>query len=297
MDRMDRVLSGLRNPRSIFHHIHWRYHRQLLGETGTKLMERDWDNLIILDACRYDLFVECNTLPGELTKVVSAGSHTVEFLHSNFDGREFPDTVYVTATPQFEKEGMADRFAHVEQVWRDGWDEDLRTTPPETVAERTLEVAEMFPNKRVISHFVQPHYPFVGETGQELEETIQAKTGIEPDERDNPSIWDRLEAGEIDGDAIGSAYRESLEFTIPVVRELYEDLRGKTVVTSDHGNSFGRWGIYGHPSQKFISELVNVPWLELPVSERREIVSGELSESEGDDSSLEERLRSLGYKT
>ena len=260
-------------------------------------MERDWDNLIILDACRYDLFAECHSLPGELSKVVSAGSHTVEFLHSNFNGREFPDTVYVTATPQFEKEGMADRFAHVEHVWRDGWDEDLRTIPPETVAERTSEVIDRFPNKRVIAHFVQPHYPFVGKTGQELEETIQAKTGIEPDGRDDLSIWDRLEMGEIDEATIWSAYRENLELTIPVIRDLHEELVGKTVVTSDHGNSFGRWGIYGHPSQKFINELVDVPWLELPVSKRRKIVSGELSESEGDDSSAEERLRSLGYKT
>jgi len=260
-------------------------------------MERDWDNLIILDACRYDLFAECHSLPGELSKVVSTGSHTVEFLHSNFNGCEFPDTVYVTATPQFEKEGMADRFAHVKHVWRDGWDEDLRTIPPETVAERTSEVVDRFPNKRVIAHFVQPHYPFVGKTGQKLEETIQAKTGIEPDGRNDLSIWDRLEMGEIDEATIWDAYRENLELTLPVVRDLYEELVGKTVVTSDHGNSFGRLGIYGHPSQKFIGELVDVPWLELPVSERRKIVNGELSESKGDDSSVEERLRSLGYKT
>ena len=293
----DRILSAVRNPISIFQHVHWRYHRQLRGKTGVKLMERDWDNLIILDACRYDLFAECSSLPGNLSKVVSAGSHTVEFLRANFDGRKFPDTVYVTATPQFEKEEMSDRFAYVEHVWRDGWDENLRTIPPRTVAERTSEVVERFPKKRVIAHFVQPHYPFIGETGRELEETIQAKTGLEPNERDDLSIWDQLEAGKIDEDTIWNAYRENLELTVPTVRKLCEELPGKTVVTSDHGNSFGRWGLYGHPSRKFIGELVNVPWLEFPVSERREIVSGELSQSDASDASVEERLRSLGYKT
>ncbi|MCT9098188.1 hypothetical protein [Haloarchaeobius sp. HME9146] len=296
MGTINRALSAARNPASVFHHLHWRYHRHFRGETGVKLMTRDWDNLLILDACRYDLFAECNTLPGELSKVTSAGSHTVEFLHSNFDGHEFPDTVYVTATPQFEKEGMADRFAHVEHVWRDAWDKELRTIPPEAVAERTLEVAELFPNKRLISHFVQPHYPFIGETGRGLEQNIKAKTGIEPDERDDNSIWDHLEARNIDEGTIRKAYRENLNLVLPVIKGLKNDLRGKTVVTSDHGNCFGRWGIYGHPSHKFVEELVDVPWLELPFSERRQIVDGEVSESEDVGSSVEERLRDLGYK-
>lgn len=32
------------------------------------VMNQDWDNLIILDGCRYDLFEEINTISGDLEK-------------------------------------------------------------------------------------------------------------------------------------------------------------------------------------------------------------------------------------
>jgi hypothetical protein len=42
-------------------------------------MQEDWDNLIILDACRYGAFERNNTIPGALEYRFSRGSMTGEF--------------------------------------------------------------------------------------------------------------------------------------------------------------------------------------------------------------------------
>lgn len=45
--------------------------------------ERDWDCLVILDACRYDYFEKVyeDYLSGDLRKVLSSGSCTEEWLN------------------------------------------------------------------------------------------------------------------------------------------------------------------------------------------------------------------------
>ncbi|TKX67638.1 hypothetical protein [Halorubrum sp. GN11GM_10-3_MGM] len=72
------------------------------GTDGVPVVEKDWDNLIILDACRYDLFQEVSEVDGELSPAVSLGSSTGEFMRKNFGGGEFLDLVYISEiqTPQ-----------------------------------------------------------------------------------------------------------------------------------------------------------------------------------------------------
>ena len=36
-------------------------------------MKEDWDNLVILDACRYDMFKKLNTINGKLEYKISIG--------------------------------------------------------------------------------------------------------------------------------------------------------------------------------------------------------------------------------
>lgn len=54
------------------HHLYGRYLDRTL-EKSENVMERDWDTLVILDACRHDYFTAQNELPGELTSTVSSG--------------------------------------------------------------------------------------------------------------------------------------------------------------------------------------------------------------------------------
>jgi len=73
------------------------YFRYVIGNRGEYVMKKDWDNLIILDACRYDLFVEVSGLKPDY--IISRGSCTAEFLRENFQGNKFMDTIYITANP------------------------------------------------------------------------------------------------------------------------------------------------------------------------------------------------------
>ena len=54
---------------------------------GSNFLDKEWDNLIILDGCRYDYFKSLylkRKIKGTLHKMLSIGTHTVEFLIKSF---------------------------------------------------------------------------------------------------------------------------------------------------------------------------------------------------------------------
>lgn len=259
--------------------------------------ERDWDNLVILDGCLYDTFEELNPFDAPVENVYSNASHTKEFLKKNFS-EEHRDTVYVTSNPWVKE--YDDRFAHVEHVWDEWWDEENETVLPENVTDVALETADQYPHKRLIIHYMQPHYPFIGPTSEQIRDQSSYLSWWG---RDHASVWELLSAGKIDKETARQAYAENLELAFPSLQRLTDQLKGKTVVTSDHGNLFGERvstlpiKIYGHPPYIPDKNLVSVPWLELPHDERR-IIKETTSQSASPqeiESNVEARLRSLGY--
>ena len=134
---------------------------------GCDVMAEDWDNLLILDACRFDMFERANTIPGRLESRRSKGSATLEFVRNNFAGERHYDTVYVTGNP-FVSTDAGDAFHDLYEVWRTDWDDELGTVRPEPMCEAVLRANEAYPNKRLVGHLMQPHHPFIGPTGREL---------------------------------------------------------------------------------------------------------------------------------
>lgn len=104
---MKRLRRALANPARIGLECNRLYHRRGhlrdYNPSGVDVFEEDWDALIVLDACRYDLFARRSTLSGTLETRRSRGSSTVEFLRGNVADRDLRDTVYVTANPQFHR--------------------------------------------------------------------------------------------------------------------------------------------------------------------------------------------------
>jgi len=291
------ILSGVREPQKIVLELNRLYHRELLGQTGIRMMDEDWDNLLVLDACRYDLFEQVSTLDGELRSVTSTDSSTSGFLQHNFQDRYYPDTVYVSANPQVQRHDVGKRFHDCIRLWEDDWDAELRTVRPEDVTDRALDVHEQYPNKRLIVHYIQPHYPFIGGTGQQIEHGSVTGDGVIRSERGVKSVWHQLEDGSLEKDVVWKAYRENLEVALPEVERLLSEIPGKSVVTSDHGNSFGELGVYGHPGGIFLQSLVKVPWLERSGNTRKEIQSETTRQQDRDvDGDISDRLADLGYK-
>ncbi|WP_231852315.1 hypothetical protein [Haloquadratum walsbyi] len=208
-------------------------------------MNEDWDNLIILDGCRYDVFEQHNTINGKLSKRKSHGSSTPEFLNGNFDNQTFHDVVYVTANPQVNIR-LDQPFHAVVNVWENSWDHHYNTVLPKPMMEATKQAYHEYPSKRIIGHFLQPHYPFIGPKGQKLadhaggELSYRQAQGKEPN-RDAPTIWDLQNDGVVSKEKVWEAYIDNLQITLPHVESLLSIFDGKTVVTSDHGNLFGEF--------------------------------------------------------
>ena len=304
MYSLSQLQRGLSNPNLLLRECNRLYHRRFYTRQynidGVDIFAEDWDNLIILDACRYDMFAEYNPLPGKLESRQSRGSATVEFLRGNVDGTDLRDTVYVTANPKLteHEETINASFHNVVDVWVDGWDDERRTVLPETTTEYAIEAAEQYPNKRLLVHYVQPHYPFLVDQGP----FDDSQAFERPDE---PGSWHQMMTGAISParDAVWDAYLETLQATFPAVRELLDTIEGRSVITADHGNMVGdrarpipirEWG---HPDGIYTPELVTVPWL-IQDGERRKIVREASEESEDIDPEIvKDRLTNLGYKS
>lgn len=285
------VGTAFRYPRRALVELHGLYKSRFGGgPDGVKVLSQDWDNLVILDACRYDLFEDVNHIPGRLEAVDSLGTHTGEFMERNFGGGSFDDIVFVSANPTPSEHDIS--FHGVEHLWEDHWDEELHTVHPKSVTEQALAAQSEYPNKRLIIHYLQPHYPFIGQAGRQFHDR-EGYTML--DESNN--VWMRLRRGELSKQHIWELYRENLEVTLPHVERLVEGLRGRTVVTSDHGNAFGEMDVYGHPSKTYIEPLQRVPWL-VVTHEVRKTVEGSATTqpvSTPQQDMAEERLRELGY--
>ncbi|WP_276272934.1 hypothetical protein [Haloarcula litorea] len=270
----------------------WEYNRQ-----GVDIFEEEWDNLIILDACRLDLFEEVWDSRGQLNQKISRGANTVEWLKANVRGRTLHNTVYITGNGQIhhQREQIQPDFHDVIPIFAFGWNESSGTVNPEAVTREAIKAASEYPHKRLLIHYVQPHFPFIG-ADTEVDERP-------PGKRHYP-FWERVFTGKynISRQKLWNAYQQTLEITIPYVEELVKELDGRTVISSDHGNMFGErprpipireWG---HPPGIYTRELVRVPWFVIN-DERRRVHSDEPKTWYGDLDrvSTESKLKNLGY--
>ena len=278
--------------------------------TGTRVMDEEWDTLLVLDACRYDMFADrAEAFAGRLnagTRLesrISLGSTSEEFLQRNFGDGTFHDTVYVNTNPYLPKLGLDDGTFHAVVDLLSAWDSESGTVRPETVVEAALDARERFPNKRLIVHFMQPHIPFIGKTGREI-------TGdgwsVNDSDRDTRSVWSYLRDGKLDAstDLVWKAYTENLDIALSHVESLLDSISGRTVVSADHGNLVGEQLFpvlskqrYGHPYGVYTPNLVKVPWFVVDDPPRCEIRTNPPVRSPSrSDATVEKRLRDLGYK-
>jgi len=282
-----------------------RFYDAMVNPPPTDVFAEDWDNLVLLDGCRYDVFAEENTITGDLQHRISSGSDSGEFIEANFRGRDLHDTVYVTANPWVHEIESGTFYRVVDLINRDScWDADVGTVRPETVVSETEKILDDFEDKRVIVHFMQPHYPFLGETGRSLDFGRGIYGDRHTEYEIGTDVWTALrDRGAPARERVRRAYRENLRLVLPHVRELISLLGGKTVVSADHGNMLGERLIpipvrgYGHPPGVHVPQLVRIPWHVVERGERRTVEPDRPVEWEDPDSeTVENRLRELGYR-
>lgn len=292
---LDDLRRGLANPRRAVSELNRLCNHSRAGQpynpAGIDVFAEDWDALVILDACRYDEFRRCSTLPGQTERRISRGSTSSEFIRGNFTGKALHDVVYVSANGWYANlEGNIGAEVHAfEFVERDAM--DGLTSRPETVATAARDAASEYPNKRLIVHFMQPHQPYLGPLGNMFDFS--------------GDMIDTIRHSDVCREDVLRAYRENLNLVLETVGPLLNDLSGKTVVTADHGELLGERErplpirTYGHPEGVYVQKLVTVPWHVYDDGEHNEIVAERPSEkaSDVDFEQVEQNLRDLGYRT
>ena len=282
---------------------------------GTDVFEEEWDVLVILDTCRADAMDEIATeyefvSPG--TSVWSRGSATREwvphtFTRSNLE--EIRDTALVTANPtsrwglgheaqpewpEFTKRLTRwdtvdpDDFLAFDEVWQYGPQNPFSgTVMPYAVTDRAISAWRSESPDRMIVHYLPPHQPYGAGALREnraLNDVERAPWKALKDGTPREDVWRR--------------YLDELQFGLDSVRTLVEDIDAeRIVITSDHGEAFGEFGLYAHPMVP-IPQLRKVPWVETSGQGRDEYTT-RLEPTGGNDaleSAVEEQLELLGYR-
>ena len=292
--------EGLVRPwRDFFKKANRMYVRRV-GNPGTSVYEREWDVLVILDACRVDLLEEvADEYPfvAQIGRFESLASMSEDWIRRNFGAQyagETARTAYVTGNP-FSRTLDESTFAYLDEVWRYAWDDDLHTIPARPVTDRAIDAwrrRDEHGAKRMIVHYLQPHGPFV--TAPEL----GARDLTEPEEfgRGRGTLWDQ--AGyTIPRERVWRAYRENLRHVLDDVSLLLANMDAERVaISADHGNAFGEFGIWAHPFDVLLPSIRQVPWVETGATdEHTHEPTLTREERATDEQVVTDRLRDLGY--
>lgn len=269
---------------------------------GESVWERDWDVLVILDACRPDALeavaAEYDFLPATVPTMPSRASWSRAWLYETFapaHRAEVAETAYITGnvfSREFGSEGIAapDWFTELAEVWQTGWDGDRGTVPPRAITDRGIETwrtrAETG-TEQMILHYMQPHAPY---RSLDIDGHEQPDAAGQDHRR---TVWDDLQAGVLDRETAIDAYRDNLRWALDDIELLLSNINAETVaISADHGEVFGELGLYSHPDVPLPS-LRRVPWVETTATD--EGTHSPVEWSDEADASVENRLAALGY--
>lgn len=302
MYSVDQVKRGITNPKMAIRHFKVKALQFLdasiytLG-IGTSIYDRDWDVLIVLDACRVDLFEEFapqhNVFEkfNSVSSIRSVASSTEVWLPRTFDNG--PDelvanTHYVPPTAYAERMMNGDRLHDIDHVWKYAESPEYGYTKIEAITDAGIEAIRKSDADRVVIHYTPPHAPFMHCVGK-------YRSGP-----NNPgssqAVWWELRAGEFDCENVWEDYGKNLLRVLDEVETVIENSSGKVVITSDHGNGMGEWGVYGHPAWAINSEVRRVPWATATGESRRNYEIEGREKMSTKTQTVEENLRALGYR-
>lgn len=263
------------------------------------LLEEDWDTAVILDACRYDSFKSIYRSylgEGKLEKRRGA-SCTTEWIKNTFP-RNYPEIVYVSGNPWINSHSAWDgfdprkKFEEIFDVWDWAWMGQPGTADPEEVTRTALEARKAYPQKRVIVHYLQPHYPYRKvEVSEEIKmqfdgvygrdgsgdgfkskfsdslnrnfKKLFGKTwfwGLREMFSFGPRHVEEFLWRNFTEDQLREFYEDNLCWALDKVERLLDELEGELVITSDHGEAFGEGGEFFHPLGTTNSAVREVPF-------------------------------------
>ena len=232
----------------------------------------DWKYLVLLDACRFDVFeriVDSVGLRGSLRECNSEALDTPMWYRKHWLVYH-PSVALLGAHPYpWRPElNVARKFGQEFPAWEYspnlGWGGVVH--PGRLCAFASLVMSERSSEQWII-HFEQPHLPFIDVRGMAfLQNEIGVGLGGDDWIKYNPKLYSAVQAwGRKHGwEVLQGLYESSLRVTLDVVAPWCGGLKGgKVVITADHGEHLGEGGIYGHPWAAGPEILTRVPWFEV----------------------------------
>lgn len=231
------------------------------------MLEEDSFILIVLDACRYDffyLFYE-KYFHGKLTAVRSEGTHTYGWLPKAFSHHQFKDIKVFYAKLAISTHDVklkefvpVNRNVEVIEV-RPREMSDLGAVSPWEIND---EVLRRGLRERNIIWYMQPHYPWIHY--KELSLKLMNEV-MWHDFTPRDLVKEKLKHEGINRQKIVKAYISNLVEVLDASSVLLREVKGdvdKIVITADHGELLGEYGLYLHPHYE-LPQLCIVPWLEV----------------------------------
>jgi len=267
----------------------------VLPTFGTNVFEREWDVLLILDAARLDMYRRI--VNPETDSIWSVGSASDEWMQHTFVPEyeaEISETAYVTGNPFSESECPTEAIGAVDEVWRNHWDDEVGTIRPKSITDHVL-ARHREGYDRVIGHYMQPHYPFIGEQTSDTGKMTWDVVGNDASQGDGIALWDQFLYGiRNDLDQVARAYDDNLRHVWEHATTVMENVEGQVVITADHGNALGEWGMWGHKPGMPHPKMRRVPWDVRGCTDRK--THRPTLETANSEIDRDEQLESLGYR-
>ncbi|NLW49403.1 MAG: methyltransferase domain-containing protein [Candidatus Brocadiaceae bacterium] len=268
-----------------------------------RLLDSEWNVLIVLDACRAEAFRR--VIDPRVRTVRSLAPCTRVWVHEfgRLTARrtDWPDILWVTANPVIDRDCAACgvRGVRLLSAWRTRWDRHgaagIPTVHPDALGDelRAYLAAHGQP-ARMIVHYMQPHAPYIGSPELGAGRTGTARDPFLQALRRLPDPEEAVLRGELDWGEVRRAYDGNLRLVWESVRGLLPHLKGRAIVTADHGELLGEDGHFGHECRWSTELLRRVPWWEHDGG-AFEPAPIRLETPQPADDLIRERLRALGY--
>ena len=273
---------------------------------GQSFWERgDWDVLVLLDACRWDLMKSVSDnwpfIPDDVPSVYSPASMSEEFLERHLADEyqeEINRTALVAANAFTRHDWVREAgWPHLDEVWTHSWSEEDGTVLPRSVTDAAIDYWRRDDREadQMIVWYLQPHGPFVNEEWSHGFDKAEIGNGAGI----HKSVWNRYRDGELSREKLWNGYRRNLEYALEDVQLLLRNLDAENVViSSDHANGLGELGVYGHPKYVPAPPVKRVPWVDTTATDEQGYdpeYQTRSEEPETSDMSVDDRLAALGY--
>lgn len=273
---------------------------RLIAARGTNVYNKDWDVLILLDCARVDMMQEvCDEYPF-LKKIDShrtTGTNSARWMNSTFTSEykdKMANSVYITGNMASEENLSNDQFHHLEEVWRDGYDEEFAFMPAREITDRAIYYGRKSNYDRMIVHYMQPHLPFIL-FSKEDNESIQ----IEDTQCGGMTVGGLYKEENWTRQQLWDSHIENLQYVLNYINILLSNLDAdKVVISADHGQAFGENGVWGHPPAQPIDAIQFVPWCITSSSDSGKY-KPDYSPSDSiidEKVTVDEKLKALGYQ-